>query len=88
VLFNQLVDFVVAVSSYAKQIVSKAARLVVHCPTLTPKRMPHLVIILLAHVGLEKHLQQQFAGFAARTHAALSIQQSAFSLQDVVQDFG
>ena len=37
------------------------------------KSFADLLRILLAHIGLEKHLQSQFPGFASCAHAALAI---------------
>ena len=52
----------------AKQVVGIAPRLRLHTLALLPKAALHLLGGLLAHVALKEHLQQIFAGFAARAH--------------------
>jgi hypothetical protein len=48
---------------------------------LRPERTTDLLGRLLAHVGLKQHLQQQFAGFASRTHLLIGYRLSAIGDQ-------
>jgi hypothetical protein len=47
---------------------------------LGPEREPNVVDGLFAHVGLEQHLQNQFAGFTASTHKKAISRQLSVSL--------
>ena len=40
---------------------------------LRPECLADLIGILLSHIGLEKHLQDDLAGFAAGTHFAIEL---------------
>src|SRR5215469_1245783 len=79
VLFNQLIDFLTTVRGNAKQIFCKCARFGINQTAFLPKRLTYRMGTLASHICLKKHLQNQFAGFAAGTHG----KQGAVSYQFV-----
>src|SRR5689334_1554390 len=72
-LLDQAVDLIAAVGGDAKQIIGEPTRFLIDTVALAPESAAHLVIVLLAHVCLEQHLQQQFAGFTASPHEWSSV---------------
>src|SRR5689334_19814608 len=72
VTLNQAIDLSHASNGDAEQIISEASHFRAGRAMLGPKRAPDVLRILLAHIGLEEHLQYQFARFAPSTHEQLS----------------
>ena len=79
VLADQAIDLRHPVAGDAKKIVGKTAHFLLDVRPLRPESFADNIRRLLAHVCLEEHLQNQFAGFAASAH--FSRQPSAFSRQ-------
>jgi len=69
VTLNQAIDFSHARNGDTEQIVSEASHFRAGRAMLSPEGAADVLRILLAHVGLEQHLQYQFARFAPSTHA-------------------
>ena len=68
--FDQTVNLRGAIGGHTKKIFGKSSNLGVYGTAFAPKRAAHVFRILPAHVGLKQHLQDKFAGFAARAHGS------------------
>jgi len=68
VAFNQQINFAGAIQRDAEQVFRKSTHVCINAIALFPERTPDIIASLLAHVGLEKHLERKFAGFSAGAH--------------------
>src|ERR1700739_2319377 len=77
---DQLVDVAGALGGGSEQIIGKTANIVADFLSLGPECAAPIVWALPAHVGLEEHLQAEFAGFTSSAHSD-SRQSPVVSLQ-------
>ena len=77
VTFNQAINFRSAIGRDLEKVFGEALHVGTHVSPLTPERLPHLLRILLSHIGLEKHLQREFAGFAAGSQSRFLVIRSS-----------
>src|SRR5215831_13566243 len=68
VFLNKIIDLELPGCGYIEEVIGKAADFVIHLREFGPECVANLLGRLLAHIGLEEHLEAKFPGFASCSH--------------------